>query len=413
MPAGRGREPARPLPDPPPADEALALIRRGASEIIGEDEVAVALGEGRRLRVKAGFDPTSPDIHLGHIVLLQKMRQFQRLGHQVIFLIGDFTALIGDPSGQDRTRPTLDRETIEANAATFAAQAFKVLDPALTEVRRNSEWFGPMPAADLVRLSARSTVARMLERDDFSRRHAARQPISIHEFLYPLLQGYDSTMLEADVELGGTDQKFNLLVGRELQRAQGQRPQAVLTMPLLEGTDGTRKMSKSLGNHIGIDEPAEQIYGKVMSVSDGLMWRYYELLSERTQGEIAAMRAEGRNPMDAKKVLAGEMAARFAGGPEAAERAARDFTRRFTERKAPEEMPVAEVDAGEDGEVLLAFALKSAGLAKSTAEARRKIAQGGVRIDGEKILDGNWRLQRGKEHAAQVGKRHHARISVR
>lgn len=404
------------MSEAPAADEALALVRRGADEIIGEDRIAGALRQGRRLRVKAGFDPTAPDIHLGHIVLLQKMRQFQRLGHQVIFLIGDFTALIGDPSGQDRTRPTLDRETVEANAARFSEQAFKVLDPGLTEVRRNSEWCGPMTAADLVRLAARTTVARMLERDDFARRHADHRPISVHEFLYPLLQGNDSVMLRADVELGGTDQKFNLLVGRELQRAQGQEPQAVLTMPLLEGTDGVRKMSKSLGNHIGIDEPAEQIYGKAMSVPDTLMWRYFDLLSERTRAEIDRMREEvngGGNPMKAKMALAREMAGRFAGGEDAAERAERDFARRFSERKPPERMPEVTIDTGEDEGVLLAYALKSAGLAKSTAEARRKISQGGVRIAGEKVLDENRVLAKGADYPTQVGKRLHARIRVR
>ncbi len=407
---------SRPLPEAPAADEALALVRRGAEEIIGEDRIADALRQGRRLRVKAGFDPTTPDIHLGHIVLLQKMRQFQQLGHQVIFLIGDFTALIGDPSGQDRTRPTLDRETVEANAARFSEQAFKVLDPGLTEVRRNSEWCGPMPATDLIRLAARTTVARMLERDDFARRHAGHRPISVHEFLYPLLQGNDSVMLRADVELGGTDQKFNLLVGRELQRAQGQEPQAVLTMPLLEGTDGVRKMSKSLGNHIGIDEPAEQIYGKAMSVPDTLMWRYFELLSERTRAEIDRMREDvdgGDNPMRAKMALAREMAGRFAGGEEAATRAERDFARRFSERKPPEQMPEVTVDTGEEEGVLLAYALKSAGLAKSTAEARRKISQGGVRIAGEKVLDENRVLAKGADYPTQVGKRLHARIRVR
>ena len=397
------------------AAAALDLIRRGSVEIIGLDRIRAALKQGRTLRVKTGFDPTAPDIHLGHAVLLNKMRHFQELGHQVVFLIGDFTALIGDPSGQDRTRPQPDRETIERNAERFAEQAFKVLDRSRTEIRRNSEWLAPLDASGMIRLAAKSTVARMLERDDFAKRYARRRPIRVHEFLYPLLQGYDSIMLKADVELGGTDQKFNLLVGRELQRDRGQEPQATLTMPILEGLDGKRKMSKSLGNYIGIDECAEEIYGKCMSVSDELMWRYYELLSALPQGGIDDLRAAveaGQNPVEPKKRLAREFAERFGGGPDAAERAAADFELRFAKRGLPDRIPEATLQVAEV-DVLLAFALKSAGLAKSTAEARRKIAQGGVRIDGEKVLDENLRLRKGGDYVAQVGKRLHVRVSVR
>ncbi len=398
-----------------PLAKSLNLIQRGVSEIIGLDEIRKRLGAGGKLRVKAGFDPTSPDIHLGHAVLINKARHFQELGHQVVFLIGDFTARIGDPSGQDKTRPQLDEKTIAANAERFADQAFKILDRDATEIRRNSEWFGDMPAIDMIRLSAQSTVARMLERDDFSRRFAGGRSISIHEFLYPLLQGYDSIMLKADIELGGTDQKFNLLVGRELQKAAGQQPQAVLTMPILEGLDGVRKMSKSLGNYIGIDESAEQIYGKTMSVSDVLMWRYFELLSERSEAEIAELRANvdaGDNPMAAKKILACELAGRFAGGDQAAHQAGQDFERRFSKGMLPESIEEFTIDSGGEQDILLAYALKSAGMAKSTSEARRKIAQGGIRIDGIKVLDENRRLAKGERYIAQAGRRRHVCIAV-
>ena len=384
------------------------LLARGAEEILPDGELQKKLANGRPLRIKAGFDPTSADLHLGHVVLMQKMRHFQQLGHTVIFLIGDWTAAIGDPSGRDAARPPLSSEQIEKNAETYAAQAFKILSPDKTEVRRNSEWFGKMSAADLVRLAAQHTVARMLERDDFAKRHSGGRPIAIHEFLYPLAQGHDSLMLNADVELGGSDQKFNLLVGRELQRQSGKAPQSILTMPLLEGTDGVRKMSKSFGNHIGVDESAADIYGKMMSVSDALMWRYYELLSAKSGEEIQAMRRdadEGGNPLAHKKTLAMEIASRFGGEKEAA-KAAEDFARLFSQKQTPENMPEFVVRPDNEGKMPpLFYLLKEAGLAESSSEARRLILQGAVKIDNEAVDDPQFKLHSGGEFVARVGRR--------
>ena len=384
------------------------LLARGAEEILPDGELQKKLANGRPLRIKAGFDPTSADLHLGHVVLMQKMRHFQQLGHTVIFLIGDWTAAIGDPSGRDAARPPLSSEQIEKNAETYAAQAFKILSPDKTEVRRNSEWFGKMSAADLVRLAAQHTVARMLERDDFAKRHSGGRPIAIHEFLYPLAQGYDSLMLNADVELGGSDQKFNLLVGRELQRQSGKAPQSILTMPLLEGTDGVRKMSKSFGNHIGVDESAADIYGKMMSVSDALMWRYYELLSAKSGEEIQAMRRdadEGGNPLAHKKTLAAEIASRF-GGEKAAAKAAEDFARLFSQKQTPDNMPEFIVRLDSEGKMPpLFYLLKEAGLAESSSEARRLILQGAVKIDNEAVDDPQFKLHSGGEFVARVGRR--------
>jgi tyrosyl-tRNA synthetase len=391
----------------------IAELQRGAHEVLLESDLARKLARGKPLRVKAGFDPTAPDLHLGHTVLLNKMRQFQQLGHEVIFLIGDFTGLIGDPSGRNQTRPALTPEEVQANARTYERQVFKILDPERTRVDFNSRWLSPMQAADFVRLAAHYTVARMLERDDFAKRYKSGQSISIHEFLYPLAQGYDSVALEADVELGGTDQKFNLLVGRQLQSAYGQEPQVVITMPLLEGTDGVNKMSKSLGNYIGIAEPAADLFGKVMSVSDELMWRYYELLSFRPLGEIAALKAaagEGRNPRDIKLELAKELTARFHGAAEA-ERAERQFLARVSERAVPADLPpkVLQVEAAG---IRLPSLLKAAGLAASTSEATRKIAEGAVRIAGERVTDRGLLLNAGADLVLQVGSRRFARVRL-
>ncbi len=393
--------------------ESLAVIKRGAEELIVEQDLADRIKSGRPLRVKAGFDPTAPDLHLGHTVLLNKMRQFQELGHQVIFLIGDFTGMIGDPTGKNATRPPLSREQIEQNARTYKEQVFKILDPQRTEVAFNSTWFDKMNAADLIRVAAKHTVARMLERDDFGKRYRGNQPIAIHEFLYPLVQGYDSVALKADIELGGTDQKFNLLVGRELQKDYGQLPQCILTMPLLEGLDGVNKMSKSLGNYVGINEPPEQIFGKLMSISDDLMWRYIELLSfeplsvvERWKAEVAA----GRNPRDIKVGFAQEIVARF-HDREAAERALRDFEARFKQGEIPDDIPEHTVQL-EDGSLPLPQILKRVGLTGSTSEAMRMIDQGGVRLDGEKVSDKALALQKGGPFVLQVGKRKFARITL-
>ena len=395
-------------------DESLALIRRGADEILLEEELVRKLERGRPLRVKAGFDPTAPDLHLGHTVLINKLRHFQDLGHQVLFLIGDFTGLIGDPSGRNVTRKPLTPEEIQANAQTYQDQVFKILDPERTEICFNSTWGEAMGAAGMIRLAGRYTVARMLERDDFKKRFAANQPISIHEFLYPLMQGYDSVMMKADVELGGTDQKFNLLVGRELQKEEGQEPQVILTMPILEGLDGVQKMSKSLGNYIGIEEPPGEMYGKVMSVSDDLMWRYYELLSFRPAGEIEKLKQEvagGANPRDVKMQLAMELVARFHG--EAAARAAgEEFINRFRHGQVPEDMPEVQLEADGDGLAVI-LALKLAGLTPSTSEAIRMVNQGAVRIDGEKVEDRDALLRVGETYLLQVGKRRFARVSVR
>jgi tyrosyl-tRNA synthetase len=396
----------------PPADQ-LAELERGAQEVLLTADLTRKLRRGAPLRVKAGFDPTAPDLHLGHTVLLNKMRQFQRFGHEVIFLIGDFTGRIGDPTGRNQTRPPLTAEEVQANARTYEAQVFKILDPDRTRVDFNSRWLDAMGAADLVRLAAHYTVARMLERDDFAKRYKSGQPIAVHEFLYPLAQGYDSVALKADVELGGTDQKFNLLVGRQLQSAYGQEPQVVLTMPLLEGTDGVNKMSKSLGNYIGIAEPPGDMFGKVMSISDELMWRYYELLSFRPLADIAARRrsvSEGRNPRDIKLELASELTARFHGS-EAAAAAQRDFLARVSERAVPADLPPRVVPVDAAG-MRLANLLKAAGLAASTSEANRKIEEGAVRIDGVRATDRALALKAGADHVLQVGSRRFARVKL-
>ena len=394
-------------------EEQIAELERGADEVLTTADLRKKLGRGVPLRVKAGFDPTAPDLHLGHTVLLTKMRRFQDFGHEVTFLIGDFTSLIGDPSGRNVTRPALTPEEIQANARTYEAQVFKILDRERTRIDFNSRWLSTLRAEDIVRLSAHYTVARMLERDDFSKRYKAGVPISIHEFLYPLAQGYDSVAMRADVELGGTDQKFNLLVGRTLQEAYGQEPQVVMTLPLLVGTDGVNKMSKSLGNYIGITEDPDSMFGKIMSISDELMWRYYELLSFRPLSDLAALRqqaASGRNPRDIKLELASEIVARFHDAG-AAERAQRNFTARVSEKAVPQDLPlkvVAVVAAG----VRIANLLKEAGLAGSTSEANRKIEEGAVRIDGARVSDRSMTLKAGAEHVLQVGAKRFARVRL-
>ena len=396
-----------------PGQESLALIKRGCDELLVEQEMVDKLAAGRPLRVKAGFDPTAPDLHLGHTVLLNKMRQFQELGHQVIFLVGDFTGMIGDPSGKNATRPPLTREQIEDNAKTYQDQVFKILDPQRTEVAFNSTWFDRMNAADLIRLAAKHTVARMLERDDFGKRYRGNQPIAIHEFLYPLVQGYDSVALKADVELGGTDQKFNLLVGRELQKHYGQAAQCILTMPLLEGTGGGDKMSKSLGNTVGINEPPEQIFGKLMSISDELMWRYIELLSFQPMSAIEKWKAEvaqGGNPRNIKVAFAQEIVARFHSAG-AADKALTDFEARFKQHQIPEDIPEHSV-AVEGSPMPLAQILKRVSLTASTSEAMRMIDQGGVRLNGEKVSDKSLSLCAGEVFVLQVGKRKFARIRL-
>ena len=392
----------------------LEEIRRGSSELLVEAELVKKLGRGKPLRIKAGFDPTAPDLHLGHTVLINKMRQFQQFGHEVIFLIGDFTGLIGDPTGRNATRPRLTPEDVQANAHTYQEQIFKILDPARTVIEFNSKWLSNMPLPKFVEVAAQYTVARMLERDDFAKRYKSGQPISVHEFFYPLAQGYDSVALRADVELGGTDQKFNLLVGRQLQEAYGQEPQCVLTMPLLEGLDGVNKMSKSLGNYVGIAESADAQFGKLMSVSDELMWRYFELLSFRPLSDITALReaiAQGRNPRDVKFELAKEIVARF-HGTEAAERAQAEFIARFSQKSLPTDLPLQVLKTADpEGEGLVA-ALKAAGLASSNSEAVRKLAEGAVRIDGEKVTDRALRLAPGAEHILQLGPRRFARVKI-
>jgi tyrosyl-tRNA synthetase len=393
-------------------NESLSQIKRGCEEILVESELAERLKAGRPLRVKAGFDPTAPDLHLGHTVLINKLRHFQDLGHHVMFLIGDFTGMIGDPSGKNATRPPLTREQIEQNARTYQEQVFKILDPARTEVLFNSAWMSPLGAAGMIKLAALHTVARMLERDDFAKRFANNQPIAIHEFLYPLCQGYDSVAMRADVELGGTDQKFNLLVGRELQKHHGQPPQVTLMMPLLEGTDGVNKMSKSLGNYIGINEAPQEIFGKLMSISDELMWRYYELLSFRPVPEIARLKDEvdqGRNPRDAKVLLAQEIVERFHSRA-AAEHALADFEARFRQNAIPDD--IAEIRLALGNGLPIAQVLKQAGLTASTSEALRMIDQGGVRIDGERVSDRALVLKQPATVVLQVGKRKFARINL-
>lgn len=391
---------------------ALELIKRGADELLVEADLVEKLKTGRPLRVKAGFDPTAPDLHLGHTVLINKLRHFQELGHQVLFLIGDFTGMIGDPSGKNTTRPPLTREQVLDNAKTYQEQVFKILDPAKTEVCFNSTWMEALGASGMICLAAQHTVARMLERDDFSKRYAAQQPIAIHEFLYPLCQGYDSVAMKADIELGGTDQRFNLLVGRELQKHYGQAPQCVLTMPLLEGLDGINKMSKSLGNYIGIYEPPNEIFGKIMSVSDELMWRYYDLLSFKPMSEILALRQsilEGRNPRDVKVLLAQELVARFHGAA-AAVAALEDFQTRFQRNAIPDDIP--EISLAGEGGIGVVAVLKQAGLTASTSEAIRMIDQGGVRLDGDKLTDRGLMLKPGAVVVLQVGKRKFARVTL-
>jgi len=394
--------------------KALEELKRGADELLVEAELVEKLKLNRPLRVKAGFDPTAPDLHLGHTVLLNKLRQFQNLGHEAIFLIGDFTGMIGDPTGKTATRPPLTRDEVIENARTYEEQIYKVLEPEKTLVMFNSSWMGEMNAADLVQLAAKHTVARMLERDDFSKRYKSGQSIAVHEFLYPLIQGYDSVAMKADVELGGTDQKFNLLVGRQLQEVYGQKPQVVLTMPLLEGLDGVQKMSKSLGNYIGITEPPDEMFGKLMSVSDELMWRYFELLSFRPMSEIKGLQKEvkdGKNPRDVKFELAKEIITRFHSAGDA-EKAQENFIARFQKGAMPEEMPEKELVAG-DGGMPIANLLRDAGLTSSTSEALRMIKQGAVRIDGERIEDRGMEIGAGTTHIYQVGKRRFARVTVR
>jgi tyrosyl-tRNA synthetase len=396
------------------AKEQLPEIERGAEEILVADELRDKLAAGRPLRIKAGFDPTAPDLHLGHTVLINKMRQFQDLGHEAIFLIGDFTGMIGDPSGKNATRPPLSPAEVAANAETYKEQVFKILDPDRTRVVFNSEWMSKMDAADMIRLASSSTVARMLERDDFGKRYGANQPIAIHEFLYPLVQGYDSVALEADVELGGTDQKFNLLMGRQLQQAAGQKPQIVLTMPLLEGLDGVNKMSKSMDNYIGITDSPDEMFGKLMSISDDLMWRYFELLSFRPLADIEALRTRvqsGENPRDIKFELGEEIVARFYDGSAAAK--ARDsFINRFRKNEIPDEMPEFTLQCDSSGALGIANLLSQAELVSSNGEAFRMIKQGAVKIDGQRIEDKGLEIAAGNTHVYQVGKRRFARVTL-
>lgn len=393
-------------------EEQLALIKRGAEEVLVESELVEKLKRGQPLRIKAGFDPTAPDLHLGHTVLINKLRQFQELGHQVIFLIGDFTGMIGDPSGKSATRPPLTREQVLENAETYKTQVFKILDPAKTEVAFNSTWMDQMAPADFIRLTSQYTVARMLERDDFDKRYTTNQPIAIHEFLYPLVQGYDSVALRADVELGGTDQKFNLLMGRELQRGYGQEAQCIVTMPLLEGLDGVKKMSKSLGNYVGIQEAPGVMYSKLVSIPDALMWRYFELLSFRSMDEINAFKADveaGANPRDIKIKLAEEIVARF-HGEEAAANAHRGAGNRMKDGELPDDLPEVELVASED--MPIAAVLNKAGLVKNSAVARDLLGSGGVRIDGE-VVDRTYIYALGSTHICQAGKKAFARITLK
>ena len=393
--------------------EQIAELSRGSDEVLPEDGLEAKLKLGRPLVVKAGFDPTAPDLHIGHTVLINKMRQFQQLGHEVVFLIGDFTGMIGDPSGKNATRPPLTPEEIKANAETYESQIFKILDPDRTRVEFNSNWMGEMDAAGLIKLAARHTVARMLERDDFNKRYKGGQSISIHEFLYPLVQGYDSVALKADVELGGTDQKFNLLVGRQLQQDFGQPQQIVMTTPLLEGLDGVQKMSKSLGNYIGITEPPGEMFGKLMSISDDLMWRYFEVLSFRSLDDIANLKkavADGMNPRDAKFELGMEIVARFHDDA-AAEGARQEFISRFQKGAMPDEIAEVSLET-QDGQLGIAHLLRGAGLVASTSEAFRMIKQGAVRIDGERVEDRALLIEVGSTHIYQVGKRRFARVTL-
>lgn len=391
----------------------LSLIKRGAEELLVESEFVEKLKSGRPLRVKAGFDPTAPDLHLGHTVLINKLKHFQDLGHQVLFLIGDFTGLIGDPTGKNATRPALSKEQILENAKTYQEQVFRILNPEKTEICFNSAWFDQLGAAGMIKLAAQYTVARMLERDDFSKRYANGQSIAVHEFLYPLCQGYDSVAMRADIELGGTDQKFNLLVGRELQKHYGQTPQSILTMPLLEGLDGVNKMSKSLGNYVGIKDDPKEMFGKLMSISDVLMWRYFDLLSFRSLSELSRLRqsvAEGRNPRDVKVELAMEIVSRFHDSV-AAEAALSDFSIRFSQNQMPSEMDELDVSVGAEG-LPIAQVMKFAGLTQSTSESIRMIAQGAVKLDGGKIEDKALILLPNATVVLQVGKRKFSRVRL-
>ncbi|MDO4643851.1 MAG: tyrosine--tRNA ligase [Cardiobacteriaceae bacterium] len=393
-------------------DEQLALFRGGSEDFIGEEDLLTKLKAGKKLRIKLGMDPTAPDLHFGHTVVLNKLRQFQDAGHQVLFLIGDFTALIGDPTGKSATRPPLSKEQVLANAETYKEQVFKILDPNKTEVMFNSHWMEAMSSTDIIRLAAKYTVARILERDDFHKRYTEGRPIALHEFLYPLTQGYDSVAMEADVELGGTDQKFNLLVGRDLQREYGQSPQAIITMSILEGLDGVQKMSKSLGNYIGIFDAPNDMFGKIMSISDTLMWRWFTLLSFRPMSDINALKAEvdaGRNPRDVKFELARELVERFHNAA-AAEAAQEAFINRFAKNEIPEDLE--EVHIQTDGEMSIAHILKSAGLVSSTSEGLRMISGGAVKIDGEKIEDRDFKLSRGFSGIIQAGKRRIVKVTL-
>ena len=397
-------------------EEALSLIKRGAEEILLESELVKKLEEGRPLRIKAGFDPTAPDLHLGHTVLINKLRQFQELGHEIMFLIGDFTGMIGDPTGKNTTRPPLTRKEVQANAKTYEQQIYKILDPEKTAVMFNFSWMGEMNAADMVTLAAKHTVARMLERDDFSKRYKSGQPIAIHEFLYPLIQGYDSVVMKADVELGGTDQKFNLLVGRQLQEAYGQKPQVILTMPILEGyTRGTEKMSKSLDNYIGITEPSGEMFGKLMRIDDEKMWRYFELLSFRPVDEINRFKKEvdeGGNPRDIKYLLALEIVARF-HSEELAQQAHNEFIARFQKGAMPENMRESYFDTLGEGEAWIAPVFTANGLTSSNSELVRMVSSGAVRIDGEKVTDKDKKIASGNTYVLQVGKRKFVRVTVK
>ncbi len=390
-------------------EAALAEIKRGVEELIPEEELIAKLKEGRPLRIKLGADPTAPDIHLGHTVILNKLRAFQDLGHEVTFLIGDFTGMVGDPTGKNATRPPLTREDVLRNAETYKAQVFKILDPAKTTIQFNSEWLSELGAEGLIRLAANQTVARMLERDDFKKRYTSGQPIAIHEFMYPLLQGYDSVVMETDVELGGTDQRFNLLMGRELQKANGQKPQVVLMMPLLVGLDGEKKMSKSANNYIGVADAPSEMFGKIMSISDDLMWSYYELLSFRPLGEVEQFKADvaaGTNPRDVKILLAKEIIARF-HTEEAADAAEQEFINRFQKGAIPDEMPEFTFGSG----TAIANVLKDAGLVNSTSDAMRMIRQGAAKAEGDKIEDTKWTPDAGT-YVLQVGKRKFARVTI-
>ena len=394
-------------------EDVLAQLKRGTDEILVEAELIKKLNEGRSLRIKAGFDPTAPDLHLGHTVLINKLKQFQDLGHEVLFLIGDFTGMIGDPTGKNVTRKPLTRDDVIENAKTYEQQIFKILDPEKTLVMFNSSWMNAMSSADLIQLAAKNTVARMLERDDFSKRYKGGQPIAIHEFLYPLIQGYDSVAMKADVELGGTDQKFNLLVGRQLQETYGQKPQVVMTMPILEGLDGVQKMSKSLNNYIGIADAPDDMFGKIMSISDDLMWRYFELLSFRSMQEIAEWNKacqQGANPRNYKVQLAQEIIVRFHDQASAV-KALENFEAQFKRGAIPDDIPEIELTATSEG-YAIALLLKDAGLTSSTSESNRMVKQGAVKIDGEKLVDGKLLIYAGTEHVYQVGKRKFAKVKI-